>query len=116
MPQLSEMLWGNNPVIGSIILGSFGIFVIGFLDDLARLITQDKITWRILIAGFVVWGADLSFTSVQFLGLGSLSFPEWFGFGLSCLWIVGMANAINLLMDWTGLLPVLRYWDFWPSQ
>ncbi len=33
VPTLSEMLWGENPVIGSIILGSIGVFVIGFLDD-----------------------------------------------------------------------------------
>ena len=33
VPQLKEMLWGNNPVIGSIVLGSIGIFIIGFLDD-----------------------------------------------------------------------------------
>ena len=32
VPKLSELLWGNNPVIGSVILGSLGIFVIGFLE------------------------------------------------------------------------------------
>ena len=40
---------------------------------------------------------------VQFLGLGSINFPEWVGFGLSCLWIVGMANAINLIDGLDGL-------------
>ena len=43
VPQLSELLWGNEPVIGSIILGSLGIFVIGFLDDLARLAAKTKL-------------------------------------------------------------------------
>ena len=52
-----------------------------------------------MIAGLVVWGANLSFSSVEFLGFWSVNFPEWFGFGLSCLWIVGMANAINLIDD-----------------
>ena len=103
VPQLSKSLWGNNPVIGSILLGSLGIFTIGFLDDLARLSPKTKLCGEFLIAGFVVWGANLSFTSVQFLGLGSISFPEWFGFGLSCLWIVGMANAINLIDGLDGL-------------
>ena len=101
--QLSELLSGNSPVIGSIILGSLGIFVIGFLDDLARLAPKTKLLGEFLIAGFVVWGANLSFSSVQFLGFGSLSFPEWVGFGLSCLWIVGMANAINLIDGLDGL-------------
>ena len=103
MPQLSELLWGNEPVIGSIILGSVGIFTVGFLDDLARLSPKTKLLGEFLIAGLVVWGANLTFTSVQFLGLGSITFPEWVGFGLSALWIVGMANAINLIDGLDGL-------------
>ena len=103
VPQLSEMIWGNNPVIGSVLLGSLGIFFIGFLDDLARLAPKTKLFGEFLVAGLVVWGANLSFTSVQFLGLGSVAFPEWLGFGLSCLWIVGMANAINLIDGLDGL-------------
>ena len=103
VPQLSEMLSGKHPTIGSIIIGSVGIFVIGFLDDLARLSAKTKLLGEFIIAGFVVWGANLSFNSVQFLGLGSLVFPEWLGFGLSCLWIVGMANAINLIDGLDGL-------------
>ena len=103
VPQLSELLWGNNAIIGSILLGSLGIFIIGLLDDLARLSPKTKLCGEFLIAALVVWGANLSFTSVQFLGLGSISFPEWFGFGLSCLWIVGMANAINLIDGLDGL-------------
>ena len=103
VPHLSEMLLGNSPVIGSIMLGSLGIFFIGFLDDLARLAPKTKLCGEFLIAGLVVWGANLDFNSVQFLGLGSLAFPEWLGFGLSCLWIVGMANAINLIDGLDGL-------------
>ena len=103
VPQLSELLWGNAPVIGSVLLGALGIFTIGFLDDLARLSPKTKLIGEFLIAGLVVWGANLSFTSVQLLGLGSITFPEWFGFVLACLWIVGMANSINLIDGLDGL-------------
>ena len=48
-------------------------------------------------------GIEFILSSVQFLGLGSINFPEWLGFGLSCLWIVGMANAINLIDGLDGL-------------
>ena len=66
VPQLREMLWGHRPIIGSIILGSIGVFVIGFLDDLARLSPKMKLFGEFLIAtGW--WGANLTFTSVQFL-------------------------------------------------
>ena len=50
VPQLSELFWGNNPVIGSIIFGSLGIFIIGFLDDLARLAPKTKLFGEFLIA------------------------------------------------------------------
>ena len=103
VPQFREMLWGNNPIIGIVLLGSLGIFVIGFLDDLARLSPKVKLFGEFLIAGLVVWGADFSFTQVQFLGLGSISFPQWVGFGLASLWIVGLANAINLIDGLDGL-------------
>ena len=103
VPELRNSLWGNNPVIGIVILGSLGIFVIGFLDDLARLSPKIKLFGEFLIAGVVVWGADFSFTQVQFVGMSSISFPEWFGFVLASLWIVGMANAINMIDGLDGL-------------
>ena len=52
VPQLSVLLWGNNPVIGSIIIGAIGIFIIGFLDDLARLAPKTKLLGEFLIAGW----------------------------------------------------------------
>ena len=103
VPELNRLLFGETPVVGSIILGSLGIFAIGFLDDLARLSPKTKLIGEFLISGLVVWGADLSFAAVQFLGVGSITIPEWLGFGLSCLWIVGMANAINLIDGLDGL-------------
>ena len=77
VPQVRELMWGNNPILGYILLGSFGIFVIGFLDDLARLAPKTKLLGEFVVAGLVVWGANLSFTEIQFLGLGSISIPPW---------------------------------------
>jgi len=103
VPELYSLLFGETPVVGCVVLGSLGIFLIGFLDDLARLSPKTKLIGEFLISGFVVWGADLSFTTVQFLGVGSITFPGSLGFGLACLWIVGMANAINLIDGLDGL-------------
>jgi UDP-GlcNAc:undecaprenyl-phosphate GlcNAc-1-phosphate transferase len=103
VPQFREMIFGANPFVGVVLLGSVGVFIIGFLDDLARLSPKTKLIGEFVVAGIVVWGANLSFTEIQFLGLGSLTTPEWLGFGLSCLWIVGMANAINLIDGLDGL-------------
>ncbi len=103
VPQVREMLWGNNPILGSILLGSLGIFAIGFLDDLARLAPKTKLIGEFVVAGLVVWGANLSFTEIQFLGLGTVSIPAWLGCGLATFWIVGMANAVNLIDGLDGL-------------
>ena len=103
IPQLREMLWGENPFGGYILIGAVAIFVIGILDDLSRLSPKTKLVGEFLIAAIVVSGARFSFTEVQFLGLGTISFPEWLGFALACLWIVGMANAINLIDGLDGL-------------
>lgn len=64
VPQLQAMLIGDNPLIGAVVLGSIGIFVVGFFDDLARLSPKIKLLAEFLIVGLVVWGANLSFTSV----------------------------------------------------
>jgi UDP-GlcNAc:undecaprenyl-phosphate GlcNAc-1-phosphate transferase len=103
IPQLREMLWGENPFGGYILIGAVAIFVIGILDDLSRLSPKTKLVGEFLVAALVVWGAKFSFTEVQFLGLGTISFPKWLGFALACLWIVGMANAINLIDGLDGL-------------
>jgi len=99
IPQLREMLWGENAFGGFILVGAIAIFVIGIFDDLSRLSPKTKLVGEFLVAATVVWGARFSFTEVQFLGLGTISFPEWFGFALACLWIVGMAMRLILLMD-----------------
>ena len=78
--RTSDLIYGSNPVLGSIILGSIGIFLIGFFDDLSGLSAKTKLIGEFLIAGLVVWAADFSFTSTKFLGLGSVAFPEWLGF------------------------------------
>ena len=104
VPQLQAMRIGDNPLIGAVVLGSIGIFVVGFFDDLARLSPKIKLLAEFLIVGLVVWGANLSFTAVQFLGFGTVGFPQWVGFVLSCLWIVGLTNAINLIDGLDGLL------------
>lgn len=103
VPQFREMIVGAKPFVGVILLGSIGIFVIGFLDDLARLSPKVKLLGEFMVAGVVVWGANLSFSEIQFLGFGSVLLPELIGFALSCLWIVGMANAVNLIDGLDGL-------------
>ena len=87
----------------SIALGAFGIFLIGFLDDLARLSPKAKLIGEFLIAGLVVWGGIFHSLRLNSLVPGTVEFPSWIGFTLACLWIVGMTNAINLIDGLDGL-------------
>jgi len=103
VPSLEATLWGENPVAGVIVLGALVIFGIGVLDDLSRLSPRVKLLGEFLTVGAVVWFADLSFSTVEVIAIGSISFPNWFGFGLACLWIAGMANAVNLIDGLDGL-------------
>ena len=103
VPSIGEILWGNDPFVGIIILGSLVIFGIGVLDDLSRLSPRVKLLGEFVTVGIVVWLADLSFSSVELGGLGSVALPAWLTFGLACLWIVGLANAVNLIDGLDGL-------------
>ena len=102
MPSLEATLWGQNPVAGIIILGSLVIFGIGVLDDLSRLSPRVKLFGEFLTVGVVVWFADLSFSTVEVIGIGSFSFPDWVGFGLAC-WTGGWLAA--RLPGWLGGRP-----------
>jgi UDP-GlcNAc:undecaprenyl-phosphate/decaprenyl-phosphate GlcNAc-1-phosphate transferase len=86
-----------------ILLGSLGILAINFLDDLARFAPKTMLVGEFVVAGLVVWGGNFSFTEIQFMGLGSISIPVWSGIGLAVFWIVGMANALNLIDGLDGL-------------
>ena len=103
VPDLRGFLWGDSFVGGIVVVGSLCIFVIGVLDDFSRLSPKVKLFGEFAIAGFVVWFANLGFYKVQFLGFGELLIPDWLGFGFACLWVVGMANAINLIDGLDGL-------------
>lgn len=104
--DLGKSLWGANPFIGYIVLGGIAIFTIGVLDDFSRLSPRVKLFGEFLTVALVVWSSNLSFTNVEFLGLGdggTLELPQWLGFTLACLWVVGMANAVNLIDGLDGL-------------
>lgn len=103
VPGIREILWGVKPFFGFVILGALVIFIIGVFDDLNRLSPRLKLSVEFVAVGVVVWGAGFSFENVEFLGFGTLEIPPVIGFGLACLWIVGMANAVNLIDGLDGL-------------
>ena len=103
VPELKEALWGHSWSGGVVLLGAVAIFTIGFFDDLSRLSAKTRLFGEFAIAAVVVWGGGLWFSELRFLGFGDLVVPEWLGFTLACLWIVGMVNAVNLIDGLDGL-------------
>ncbi|MGG2971708.1 glycosyltransferase family 4 protein [Geobacillus stearothermophilus] len=91
----------ESPYKWHILLGSFVIVVVGFLDDLFELPAKAKLAGQIVAALIVIWGGvQMSFINLPFGGtleFGVLSIP------LTVLWIVAVTNAINLIDGLDGL-------------
>ena len=85
-----------------IIVGAFGIILIGIVDDIYELRAMPKFLGQILTALIIVfWGGlQVTFINLPFGGVlefGILSVP------FTILWIVGIINAINLIDGLDGL-------------
>lgn len=92
----------NLSLIG-ILLGSLGIAVLGFLDDLKSKPAILKFGIQIIAAtipvlcGVRVIAITNPFTDMMF------KIPEWISYGGSILWIVAVTNAVNLIDGLDGL-------------
>jgi UDP-GlcNAc:undecaprenyl-phosphate/decaprenyl-phosphate GlcNAc-1-phosphate transferase len=86
--------WGSfgKPYI-PIALCSFGMFVLGLIDDLHTMDPQHKLAGQIVLTSILVFlGFRLEWTSYKTINLF-----------LSILWMVGITNAFNLLDNMDGL-------------
>lgn len=82
-----------------IIAGGAFFFVLGLLDDRYDLSPRLKLTIELAAAtALVLLGIKLGlFLENPFGGFGSNSMWMWFSVPFSVLWIVGVANAVNLI-------------------
>jgi len=86
-----------------IVLGSFIIFLLGFLDDVIRFPAKFKLLVQLLVAsimfffGVKITGIGIPFTSIY------LTLPLVLSFALSLFWFCGFINAINLADGLDGL-------------
>jgi UDP-GlcNAc:undecaprenyl-phosphate GlcNAc-1-phosphate transferase len=79
-----------------ILVGGAVLFALGFIDDMKKphgLGVKTKFAVQFLVAAFVVfYGIRINFIQ-----------PEYLGYALSILWIVGVSNAFNLIDIMDGL-------------
>lgn len=73
------------------------VFVIGLTDDLIGLNPRQKLLGQ-TAAAFLAWWAG-----VQLTGVAGMSVPGWWGLPLTVFWLVGCANALNLIDGVDGL-------------
>lgn len=94
-PEKEYEVWG-------VTIGGLAFFLIGLADDLFNLPAVTRLLMQLIVAS-VAWkvGVQIEFLSVPFAGLVSL--PEWIGLPITVIWLVGMANAINMIDGLDGL-------------
>ena len=87
--------------VWGVVLGSVAFFLIGFADDLFDLSALLRLVMQLAIATFCWYvGVRIDFLSVPFDGLIQLG---WLSLPITVIWLVGMANAVNMIDGVDGL-------------
>lgn len=91
----------SDKTINAILVGSFIIFITGFIDDLYNLKPLVKFGLQIIAAVYVVLVGNIQLDMVHMFTFDiNVSFISIF---ISIFWIVGVTNAINLIDGLDGL-------------
>jgi UDP-GlcNAc:undecaprenyl-phosphate GlcNAc-1-phosphate transferase len=101
LPGLASLFRGSSDPLG-LVLGASMIFAVGMVDDLRDMSAPAKLSGQIL-AGMVLYlfGINMLYFRTPFAGTVVLStdlIPI-----LTVIWVVGMANAVNLVDGLDGL-------------
>lgn len=99
---LVDRLWtdlpnSEFPIVEKLIPAVLIIFGVGILDDLRGLKPWQKFCGQLLAAGMAIWGG------VLVDGVARFEFPVYVAIPLTVIWIVGCANAVNLIDGMDGL-------------
>lgn len=88
--------------INAILIGSFLIFTVGFLDDIFDLSPKKKLLVELVAALVIILCGDIWIKGVSIPFLPSFSF-EYISMFVTIAWIIGITNAINLIDGLDGL-------------
>ncbi len=86
----------------SILIGSFLIVLLGFIDDINPIKARTKFLVQLIAASIVVFYGNTHFNEITFLGL-NFNFPYWINTIISVIYITAITNAINLIDGLDGL-------------
>lgn len=100
---IGYMLYGTiTTQMLSILIASFGIVLLGTLDDIKSIRARYKFIVQLIVSFIVVFYGGLFFNELTILGL-TLRFTPFINKIISMLFIVGVINAINLIDGLDGL-------------
>ncbi|MBR3623430.1 MAG: undecaprenyl/decaprenyl-phosphate alpha-N-acetylglucosaminyl 1-phosphate transferase [Selenomonadaceae bacterium] len=88
-------------ILGLIAAGSF-IFIVGIIDDYFNIPAKLKLLGQIVAALILTVGFDVK---IEFITdpFGDYLFLEQFAIPLTCFWLVGLTNTVNLIDGLDGL-------------
>ena len=94
-PQKEYELWG-------VVFGGLAFFLIGLADDLLTLPALTRLFAQLLVAT-AVWQAGVQIDFLTVPGIGLVPLQDWISLPITVIWLVGMANAINMIDGLDGL-------------
>lgn len=101
--MLGYMLYARSSVqMLSILMGSFILIFMGFIDDINPLKTRFQLVAQIIAAGIVVFYGGISLDYVSILGL-NITFASPLNYLITIILIISIINAINLSDGLDGL-------------
>ncbi len=92
-----SILVQHMPLVWKLLPAAGLIFATGLLDDLIGLASWQKLLGQVAAALCAYWGG------VQVLGIGGHLTDSWWSLPLTLVWLVGCANAFNLIDGMDGL-------------
>jgi UDP-GlcNAc:undecaprenyl-phosphate GlcNAc-1-phosphate transferase len=101
LPQFQDVFQGSSEPLG-VVLGATVIFATGLVDDLREVSAPAKVAGMVL-AACVLYFLGVTMISFKVPGAGVIVLSPSILPLLTALWVVGMANAINLIDGLDGL-------------
>ena len=92
----------NTPQMLSILIGGFIIVVMGMIDDINPVRAKYKLLTQIIVSTIVVFYGKIYLSEISFLKLNFMV-SEPFNYIVSCMIIVALINAINLMDGLDGM-------------
>lgn len=97
------ILYGSNtPQMLSVLIGSFIIIIMGMIDDINPIQARYKLLTHIVASLIVVFYGKIFITEISVFGY-YMNIPSPINYILSCMIIVALINAINLMDGLDGM-------------